>query len=43
MSERPDFDDPLPHHEVVTEFPDKKEDQPDEENEGEEIRDPYRE
>ncbi|MDW8846365.1 hypothetical protein SD961_10765 [Erwinia sp. MMLR14_017] len=43
MSERPDYDDPIPHHEVVTEFPDQEEDEPDEEDEGEKIRDPYRE
>ncbi|WP_428945493.1 hypothetical protein ACQK5W_05395 [Pantoea sp. FN060301] len=28
MTERPDYDDPLPHHEVVTEFPEKEDDVP---------------
>lgn len=42
MSEKPDYDDPIPHHEVVTEFPDKEEDEPGE-DEAEKIRDPFQE
>ncbi|WLS77115.1 hypothetical protein Q3V30_11490 [Erwinia pyri] len=43
MSEHPDYDDPLPQHEVVTEFPEQEDVVPDEEVEGEKIRDPFRE
>lgn len=42
MSDRPDYDDPLPQHEVVTEFPEKIDDEPIEDDD-ELIPDPTRE